>query len=82
MTTEEQTGPFAEIPLEITVELDRKLMTLREVLNLEPGAVIRMTRSAGENLDVQVGGALVGFGEIVIIEDSMGVRLTDFNLED
>jgi flagellar motor switch protein FliN/FliY len=41
-----------------------------------------MSRSAGENIDILIGGRLVGFGEIVIIEDSMGVRITDFDLED
>jgi flagellar motor switch protein FliN/FliY len=37
-----------------------------------------MNRSAGENIDILVGGSLIGFGEIVIIEDMMGVRITDF----
>jgi len=44
--------------------------------------VIRMTRSAGENIDILVGGTLIGFGEIVIIEDAVGVRITDFNREE
>lgn len=56
-------------------------MTVQQVLDLEVGSVIRMTRSAGENIDLLVGGALTAFGEIVIIEDSMGVRITDFNVE-
>jgi len=41
-----------------------------------------MSRSAGENIDIWVGGALIGYGEIVIIEDTMGVRITDFNIEE
>jgi flagellar motor switch protein FliN/FliY len=57
-------------------------MSLRELLELEEGSVIRMTRSAGENFDIMIGGSLVGFGEIVIIEDTMGIRITDFNVEE
>lgn len=69
------------MPVELEVELDRKTLPLREILELAPGSVLRMTRSAGENIDIRVGGALVGFGEIVILEDSMGVRITDFHQE-
>ncbi len=47
-------------------------MTVREILDLDIGSVIRMNRSAGENIDISIGGSLVGFGEIVIIEDTMG----------
>ena len=46
---------------------------------MENGTVIKMSRSAGENIDIRVGGALVGFGEIVILEENMGVRITDFH---
>ena len=82
MTTLEQIAPMADVPLEVEVELARRVMTLREVLDLDVGSVIRMSRSAGENIDIVIGGALVGFGEIVIIEDTMGVRITDFNVEE
>ena len=69
---------YADLSLGIEVELDRKPMTVREILRLKPGSVLRMTRSAGENIDIRVGGALMGFGEIVILEERMGVRITDF----
>jgi flagellar motor switch protein FliN/FliY len=82
MTTIEQVGHLADVPLEVEMELDRRVLALRDVLELEVGSVIRMSRSAGENIDILIGGRLVGFGEIVIIEDSMGVRITDFDLED
>ncbi|MCE5309811.1 MAG: FliM/FliN family flagellar motor switch protein [Acidobacteriales bacterium] len=78
MTPAEATSHFADIPIDVEVELDRKPMTLGEILELSPGCVIKLTRSAGENLDLLVGETLVGFGEIVIIEDIMGVRITDF----
>jgi flagellar motor switch protein FliN/FliY len=73
---------FEEVPLVVDVELDRRVLSMSDILDLRPGSVIRMSRSAGENIDVLVGGSLVGFGEIVIIEDTMGIRITDFNLED
>lgn len=81
MTALEQISGVADVPVELEVELDRKTLVLREILELLPGSVLRMTRSAGENIDIRVGGALVGFGEIVILEDSMGVRITDFHQE-
>ena len=82
MTALEEISAVADIPIDVTVELDRKIMSIREILNLRRGSVISMTRSAGENIDVLVGGAVLGFGEIVIIENTMGVRITDFNEEE
>lgn len=81
MTSLEQIRSLADVPVDFEVELDRKILSLREVLDLVPGSVIRMTRSAGENIDIRVGGALIGFGEIVILEENMGVRITDFHQE-
>jgi|HigsolmetaAR201D_1030396.scaffolds.fasta_scaffold61297_2 Flagellar motor switch/type III secretory pathway protein len=80
--TLEQLGHLADVRIDVEVELDRKKMSIRELLDLETGAVIKMTRSAGENIDIIIGGTLVGFGEIVVIEDTMGVRITDFNVEE
>jgi len=82
MLTQEEIAPLSDVPLDIEVELDRRIMTIGSILELEAGSVIRMTRSAGENIDLLIGGVVVGFGEIVIIEDTMGVRITDFNLEE
>jgi flagellar motor switch protein FliN len=82
MSMLEELGHCADIPIEIVVELDRKVLTVREILNLAPGSVMKMRRSAGENIDILAGDALVAFGEIVIIESTMGVRITDFNLQE
>lgn len=82
MTTAEEIALWADVPLDIAVELDRKIMTIRDILALEPGSVVKMTRSAGENIDILIGNTLFGFGEIVIIETIMGVRITDFNNEE
>jgi flagellar motor switch protein FliN len=53
-------------------------MTTREVLQLEEGCVIGTSRSAGENIDIYIGGVLCGSGEIVVVENTLGVRITDF----
>ena len=82
MTAAEEIALCADIPLDISVELDRKTMSIRQILALESGSIVKMTRSAGENIDILVGKTLVGFGEIVIIETTMGVRITDFNSEE
>jgi len=81
MTPYEEIAHLADVPVRVETELDRKTMKISEILDLEPGSVVWLTRSAGENLDIYIGGALVGFGEIVIIESTMGVRITDFNPE-
>jgi flagellar motor switch protein FliN/FliY len=54
---------------------------VRQILELEPGSLIGMKRSAGENIDLYVGGTLIGCGEIVVVENSLGVRITDFRAE-
>jgi flagellar motor switch protein FliN/FliY len=82
MTALEEIAHLSNIPMDVEVELDRRSMTMREILGLERGSVVKMTRSAGENIDLVIGGALVGSGEIVIIEESFGVRITDFVEED
>jgi flagellar motor switch protein FliN/FliY len=81
MTPLEEVAHIANVLIEIEVQLDRRWMKLSEILALEEGSVIEMTRSAGENIDVFIGEKLAAFGEIVIIETTMGVRITDFNFE-
>ena len=63
------------------VQLDRRFMKISEILSLEEGSIVEMERSAGENIDIYIGSRLAAFGEIVIIENIMGVRITDFNIE-
>jgi flagellar motor switch protein FliN/FliY len=82
MTALEEITHLANVPIDVEVELDRRRMTVREILALERGAVIKMIRSAGENIDLLIGGTPVGSGEIVIIEENFGVRITDFSEED
>jgi flagellar motor switch protein FliN/FliY len=81
MTPQEEIAHIAEVPIEVEVQLDRRWMKLSEILALEEGSVIEMQRSAGENIDIFIGSKLAAFGEIVIIETTMGVRITDFNTD-
>jgi flagellar motor switch protein FliN/FliY len=81
MTAVEELGHLGDVPVALEVELDHKIMTMRDILNLEPGNVIKMTRSAGENILILIGGALLGSGEIVVIDQAMGIRITDFKEE-
>ncbi len=82
MTSLEEITHLGDVPVSVDVELARKLMPVADILALEKGSVIKMPRSAGDNIDILVGGAQVGSGEIVIIEEAVGVRITDFNEED
>lgn len=81
MTPQEEIAHVALVPIDVEVQLDRRWMKLSEVLALEEGSIIEMRRSAGDNIDVFIGKKLAASGEIVIIENVMGVRITDFNNE-
>ncbi len=82
MTPLQEIDEFADLHLDVEAQLDRKPLTLKEILQLDANSVIRLPRLAGENIDVLIGGSLVCFGEIVIIEDTVGVRITDFREDD
>lgn len=81
MTAVEEIAHLADIRMDVEAELDRITMTIENILALEEGAVVRTNRSAGENIDLLIGGARLGSGEVVIIEETVGVRITDFREE-
>jgi flagellar motor switch protein FliN/FliY len=81
MTPLQEVAHIADVTIDVEVQLDQRWMKLSEILSLEEGSIIEMRRSAGENLDIYIGSRLAAFGEIVIIENIMGVRITDFNTE-
>ena len=66
-----------DIPLEVTVELGRVRMLIKDVLELSSGSIIELDRVAGEPVDLLVNGRLIAKGEVVVIEDNFGVRLTE-----
>jgi flagellar motor switch protein FliN/FliY len=78
MTAFEEIAHLSDVPVRVGAELDRMLMTVRDLLALEPGSIIRLPRSAGDNIDIVIGGRVIGSGEIVIVEETIGVRITDF----
>ena len=81
MSVLEQTAHLARVPIDLEAELGRCTMTLDAILALRAGSVIKLPRSAGENIDIRAGGHVLGSGEIVIIEERFGVRITDFKEE-
>jgi flagellar motor switch protein FliN/FliY len=66
-----------DIPMEISVELGRVRMLVKDVVDLGSGSIIEIDKAAGEPVDVLVNGRLVARGEVVVIEDNFGVRLTE-----
>ena len=66
-----------DIPLQLTVELGRTKLLVRDVLQLNQGSVVELTKLAGEPLDVFVNSKLVARGEAVVVNDKFGIRLLD-----
>lgn len=66
-----------DVPVTLSLEVGRARMSVGKLLGLTQGSVVELDRNAGDALDVLVNGALVAHGEIVIINDKFGIRLTD-----
>jgi flagellar motor switch protein FliN len=66
-----------DVPLTLRAELDQKLMTFGELLDLDIGSVIRLSRPTGENIDIYAGDVLIGWGEILLMDGNMSVRVAD-----
>ena len=76
------TGPhdidlILDIPVQLTVELGRTKIPIRQILQLAQGSVIELDGLAGEPMDVLVNGCLIAQGEVVVVNDKFGIRLTD-----
>ena len=74
---QENIGLIMDVPLEVTVELGRTSKSISEILNFAPGTIIELDRIAGEPIDVLVNGKYVAKGEVVVIEESFSVRITE-----
>lgn len=66
-----------DIPVTISMEVGRTKMNIRNLLQLNQGSVVELTRMAGEPLDVLVNGTLIAHGEVVVVNEKFGIRLTD-----
>lgn len=73
----ENIGLIMDVPLEVTVELGRTTKSISEILDFAPGTIIELDRIAGEPIDVLVNGKFVAKGEVVVIEESFGIRVTE-----
>ncbi len=77
ITQQENINLIMDVPLEVTVELGRTSKSIKEILEFAPGTIIELDKIAGEPIDVLVNGKLVAKGEVVVIEESFGIRVTD-----
>ncbi|KKL01155.1 flagellar motor switch protein FliN [Rheinheimera mesophila] len=66
-----------DIPVTISMEVGRAKISIRNLLQLNQGSVVELERLAGEPLDVLVNGTLIAHGEVVVVNDKFGIRLTD-----
>lgn len=66
-----------DIPVTISLEVGRNLISIRNLLQLNQGSVVELNRLAGEPLDVMVNGTLIAHGEVVVVNDKYGIQLTD-----
>ncbi len=77
MAAGENIGLIKDVPLEVTVELGRTAKAISDILDFAPGTIIELEKVAGEPVDVLVNGKFVAKGEVVVIEESFGVRVTE-----
>jgi flagellar motor switch protein FliN/FliY len=73
---------FLDLPMTLRAELGRRRYSCTEVIALGVGSVLSLDRSAGENVALLLNGNRIGAGEIVVIEDSMGLRITEVGLRE
>ncbi len=66
-----------DIPVTISMEIGRTMINIRHLLQLNQGSVVELDRLAGEPMDVLVNGTLIAHGEVVVVNDKFGIRLTD-----
>lgn len=75
--SQENIGLIMDVPLEVTVELGRTKKSIAEILDFAPGTIIELNKIVGEPIDVLVNGKFVAKGEVVVIEESFGIRVTE-----
>lgn len=70
-------GRVRDIPLEVTVELGRTRLLIRDIMDLSAGSIIELDKIAGEPVDLFANGLLIARGEVIVIDDNFGVRVTE-----
>lgn len=76
-TTQNDLDMIMDIPVQLSVELGRTKMPIKNLLQLAQGSVVELAGMAGEPLDVMINGFLIAQGEVVVVNDKLGIRLTD-----
>lgn len=76
-TTQNDLDMILDIPVQLSVELGRTKMPIKNLLQLAQGSVVELSGMAGEPLDVMINGFLIAQGEVVVVNDKLGIRLTD-----
>lgn len=76
-TTQNDLDMILDIPVQLTVELGRTKMPIKHLLQLAQGSVVELAGMAGEPLDVMINGFLIAQGEVVVVNEKLGIRLTD-----
>ena len=77
VTVNPELDVILDIPVTISMEVGRTSITIRNLLQLNQGSVIELDRLAGEPLDVLVNGTLIAHGEVVVVNEKFGIRMTD-----
>jgi flagellar motor switch protein FliN len=77
VTASPELDVILDIPVSISMEVGRTSITIRNLLQLNQGSVIELDRLAGEPLDVLVNGTLIAHGEVVVVNEKFGIRMTD-----
>lgn len=73
---------FMDLPVELSVELGQTTLKVRDILELEPAAIIKLSRSTGEGVDIRADNRSLVRGEIIVIEDRAGVRINEIVAEE
>ncbi len=71
-----------DVHMEVTAELGRRSMKVRDIMALEPGSVVELDRAAGSPIEVFVNGAIVWHGEVVVVDDEFGIRVSEIVMDD
>lgn len=72
---------YWDLPVPLSVELGRKSLSVREILALDKSSIIKLARSTGEGVEIRVDQKALVYGEIIVIEDRTGVRISEFSTE-
>ena len=71
-----------DVNMQVTAELGRRRLKVRDIVSLQPGSVIELDRAAGSPVDVLVNGALVWHGEVVVVDEEFGIRVSEIVVDE